>query len=767
MKKIFKIAKMELQTLFYSPIAWLILVIFAFQTVTNFMGNIESYVQSQELGYPVSSITTRLFASPWGGLFTTVQGYLYLYIPLLTMGLMSRELSSGSIKLLYSSPVTNWQIILGKYLSMMIYGLALIFVLLVIALFGSFTIKDFDFPMVLSGLLGLYFLICAYAAVGLFMSSLTSYQVVAAIMTLVVLGLLSYVKNLWQEFELVREITYWLSISGRSGEFIRGLICSEDVIYFITVSALFLVLTVIRLQANRQKAPWTMTIGKYSSVLLIASVIGYFSSRPALMTYYDATATKSNTLTENSQDVVAKMKGGLTITTYVNLLEGNFYRGAPSERNSDANRFKKFIRFKPKIQMNYVYYYADAGNEVLEDRFPDLNTQQRAWKMAVMEDLDIEMFLSPEQVAQQVDLSGEKYRFVRLLERESGEKTFLRIFDDSYIYPREGEISTAMKRLVTKAPKVVFLTGHGERDIQRAGDRDYYTFAIDPTFRHSLINQGFDVDSITLTGDRPIPMDIDVLVVADLQRPLSTDELARLEEYIAKGGNIVIGGEPGKSDLMNPLTASLGVSFLPGTLVQPTKAYDDNLLVCSFVEEGVNVVTPLRGLWQQKYGVTMPGAAALSYKNGHGFNVYPLLKTKDEGSWNELTTVNFTDEKAVLNPEIGEQEQSYPTMLALTRNVGDREQRIFVLGDVDCISNAELLMSRVGMKTSNFSLITGMFRWLSYGEFPIVLSNIPPVDTVLELSKDTVPYAKFAFTWGLPILFALGYFGVWFKRRRR
>lgn len=86
------------------------------------------------------------------------------------------------------------------------------------------------------------------------MSSLTSYQVVAAIMTLVVLGLLSYVKNLWQEFELVREITYWLSISGRSGEFIRGLICSEDVIYFITVSALFLVLTVIRLQANRPES---------------------------------------------------------------------------------------------------------------------------------------------------------------------------------------------------------------------------------------------------------------------------------------------------------------------------------------------------------------------------------------------------------------------------------------------------------------------------------------------------------------------------------
>ena len=421
MKKIYKIAKMELQTLFYSPIAWLILVIFAFQAVTNFMGNIEAYVQSQELGYPMSSITSRLFANPWGGLFTTVQGYLYLYIPLLTMGLMSRELSSGSIKLLYSSPVTNWQIILGKYLSMMIYGLALILVLLVIALFGAFTIKDFDFPMVLSGLLGLYFLICAYAAVGLFMSSLTSYQVVAAIMTLVVLGLLSYVKDLWQEFELVREITYWLSISGRSGEFIRGLICSEDVIYFITVSALFLVLTVIRLQANRQKAPWTMTIGKYAGVLLVASVIGYFSSRPVLMTYYDTTATKSNTLTENSQGVVAKMEGGLTITTYVNALDLNdLWTGMPRQVKQDQERFRQYVRFKPEIKMKYVYYYDTVADPRQDERWPGKNTKERFREVVKGYHLDSTMFLTPEEIRKQIDLWPEGNKFVRLLCRRCG-----------------------------------------------------------------------------------------------------------------------------------------------------------------------------------------------------------------------------------------------------------------------------------------------------------------------------------------------------------
>ena len=162
-----------MQSLFYSPIAWLILIIFTFQSAGLFGGHLAGAIMPKELGYSISDLTFKLFVDQWsGGIFPVIQGYLYLYIPLLTMGLMSRELSSGSIKLLYSSPVTNWQIILGKYLSMMIYGLVMMFVLVVFILIAYFSIKDFDLPMVLSGLLGLYFLLCVYAAVGLFMLSL-------------------------------------------------------------------------------------------------------------------------------------------------------------------------------------------------------------------------------------------------------------------------------------------------------------------------------------------------------------------------------------------------------------------------------------------------------------------------------------------------------------------------------------------------------------------------------------------------------------------
>ena len=132
MKMIRKIAKKELQLLFYSPIAWFLLVVFVIQTASIFTGQYSEFLYRNEWGGGKQFMPSFvLFSQIWGA----VSGYLYYYIPLLTMGLVSRELSSGSIKLLYSSPVTNSQIILGKYLSMLAYagvlcGVLFIYVLL-------------------------------------------------------------------------------------------------------------------------------------------------------------------------------------------------------------------------------------------------------------------------------------------------------------------------------------------------------------------------------------------------------------------------------------------------------------------------------------------------------------------------------------------------------------------------------------------------------------------------------------------------------------
>lgn len=179
-----------------------------------------------------------VFGGP-DGFFASLQNKLYLYIPLLTMGLMSRELSSGSIKLLQSSPITNSQIVLGKFLAMVVYGFLLMILTLIVIVVSFYSIEYIDVKYLLGGVFGLFILICAYASIGLLMSSLTSYQVVAAISTLAVLATLSYIGTVGQSIEWVRDITYWISIEGRADNFLNGLISSKDVIYFILVIVLF------------------------------------------------------------------------------------------------------------------------------------------------------------------------------------------------------------------------------------------------------------------------------------------------------------------------------------------------------------------------------------------------------------------------------------------------------------------------------------------------------------------------------------------------
>ena len=135
----------------------------------------------------------------------------------------------------------------------MTYALVMIGVLALFVIYGVCFVHKFDLPAVLIGLLGLYLLIGAYGAIGLFMSSLTSYQVVAAMGTFAIFAVLNYIGGMWQDIALVRDITYWLSIRGRSGEFINGLLCSEEVIYFLVVIVLFLTFTIIRLTVIREK----------------------------------------------------------------------------------------------------------------------------------------------------------------------------------------------------------------------------------------------------------------------------------------------------------------------------------------------------------------------------------------------------------------------------------------------------------------------------------------------------------------------------------
>lgn len=762
MKTIFKIARTELQKLFYSPVAWLILVIFAFQVAIGFTAIYEQMVRSQSLGWRLGAVTNRTFGGMYG-MFTNVQNYLYLYIPLLTMGVMSREYGNGGIKLLYSSPLTNYQIILGKYLSLMIFGLALMAILGVFSAYAIFTIEKVDLPLILCGMLGLYLLICAYAAVGLFMSSLTSYTVVAAMGTLATLAMLNYVKSVGQEIEFVRDITYWLAISGRADTFVAGLITSEDLIYFLVVIGMFLGFTILKLLTGRQRSSWIVNFGRYAAVFITAMLIGYFSAKPKLMSYIDVTRNKTNTLAKSSQEVVRNLTGGLTITTYVNMLEQNHYYGLPTNYKWNWDQFKQYLRFKPEIRMKYKFYYHHVENEHYDKIYPNLNAKQRMDTLNKINNYKFDI-LPYSEIAKEVDLVPEKFRFVRVLERENGTKTFLRVYDDPYRMPFESEISAAFKRLTMNLPVIGFLTGHGERASNNAFDRGYKMFAQEKTFRYALINQGFDFADVNLAS--PIPAHIRILVIAEAKSVLSPEEKKNLDEYINRGGNLLIAGEPGRQEFMNPLTEQLGVKFLDGTLIKPSEKYQSNLMLLKPTEAAVKFSYHFLNMRRRETVLTLPTAGGLEVDSTKGFAVTTLFRSDSTGSWNETETRDFVDDSAVYNPTT-EVMRSYPTVVALSRKVNGKEQKIVVTSDADWLSNGELGLTRKDLPQGNFFLINGAFYWMSDGEVPMDLRRDPSLDNSISVGEKGWTISNIGLKWIYPVLLALGGLLIWIRRRGR
>ncbi|MDE5634755.1 MAG: Gldg family protein [Muribaculaceae bacterium] len=780
MKKILNIAKSELLTMFYSPVAWLILIVFTMQLGITFMSFLKDLTSYQYMGGILGILTHTLMANSQDGLLTTMQNYLYLYMPLLTMGLMSREYTSGSIRLLYSSPITAKDIVIGKFLGIVGFGLTLIAMVAILAVGFSFTVENFNYVEMFSGLLGMFLLICAYSAIGLFVSSLTAYQVVAAIGTLVILAILNYCNQLWQDIAFVRDITYWLCLKGRTGGMVSGIICSEDVIYFIVVITLFLLFTILKVQSSRRSERTYVTALRYTGLIIAVILVGYITSRPMMKSYYDTTETKRNTLSVASQEIMGKLEGPVTITTYVNYLDDNAYMGMPDQVMRDLAGYEQYIRFKPDITMKYVYYYKLLPNPRYERIYAGMSEREILEKECEIHDINPDIFVQADQLTTDADLEGEGYRFFRTIELADGKLAYLRLYNDMMKIPGETEISIAFKRFTTKMPIVGFLSGHGEPDIdmQAPYARDYSMFANSRTFRQSLVNQGFDCEKVSVSGDDDIPGYIDILVVADLETPMTSEEMEKFNRYVERGGNLLVAGKARKSEVMNPIVEQFGVKFGEGTLIQPQRDELANVVYNRATPEMVALSPHMSELGEPRNAfVAMTAAAPIEYTAGHGYDIRPILYTDttatsnssetNAGVWSELQTIDYVNEVPTCDPSTGEEKKAYITGVAVTRNVGDKEQRIMILSDASAICNGEFSNRHNIYNVLNFPIITGGFHWFSYGESPIDVSHPMPTDLHSTFTKADMIWARILCLGVLPGSLLLLAFAISIRRQRR
>lgn len=245
------IAARELRTLFLSPLAWSVLGVVQFILAWLFLSQLDQYVRLQP--------QLALMAAPPGlaevivaPLFGSAGIVLLLVVPLVTMRLVSEERRSRTLPLLFSAPVSMSEIILGKYLGVMAF-LSLLLGLIALMPLSLLLGGSLDLGQFAAGLLGLFLMLAAFAAVGLYISTLTAQPTVAAVATFGAL-LLLWVINLagnTVDDSGSHGVFAWLSLQQHYEALLRGIFDSSDLAYYLLFIVVFLVFSIRRLDADR------------------------------------------------------------------------------------------------------------------------------------------------------------------------------------------------------------------------------------------------------------------------------------------------------------------------------------------------------------------------------------------------------------------------------------------------------------------------------------------------------------------------------------
>lgn len=219
MKKIWIITKRELQAYFDSLMAYILLILFL-----GFSGFF-TWIYGSDIFF-IRQASLQVF-------FNIAYWTLFFFIPSLTMRLLSEENKSGTIELLLTKPVSNWQVIMGKFLA----ALLLIVIALALTLPYFITVANLgniDTGQVFSGYLALILFSAMYISIGLFTSSLTNNQIVSYLLTLSI-GIFFQVIffMLSSNFSgLIGRILSYLAVNTHFESMTRGVIDSRDLIYF-------------------------------------------------------------------------------------------------------------------------------------------------------------------------------------------------------------------------------------------------------------------------------------------------------------------------------------------------------------------------------------------------------------------------------------------------------------------------------------------------------------------------------------------------------
>ena len=225
----------EMKSYFNSPMAYIFLIIFA---IIN--------------GYFFTRTFFLFDQSDMRSLFNIIPLVYIFFIPAITMSLIAKEKNLGTMEVISTLPLTDWDFVLGKFLS----AISLIKISLIITFVHFFTLTqvgtNIDYGAIFSGYLGLVLVGAVYCSVGIFASSLTDNQVVAFIIGIFIVIIFFLMDKMLMFVPIyLTSLIQFLSVDYHLSNISRGVIDSRNLIYFFSIIGFFLFMTVRVLEIRK------------------------------------------------------------------------------------------------------------------------------------------------------------------------------------------------------------------------------------------------------------------------------------------------------------------------------------------------------------------------------------------------------------------------------------------------------------------------------------------------------------------------------------
>lgn len=508
----YSLFRKEIKTFLGSLIGYLVIIVFLLVTGL-FLWIFPGVYNIPDNGY--ATLEGLFLLAPW----------LYLFlVPAITMRSFADEKRTGTIEILLTHPITDFQLVLAKFFA----GLALVafsllptlLYFLSVYLLGN-PVGSIDVGATWGSFIGLFFLAAIYLAIGIFASSLTDNQIVSFILSMAI----SFIFYLGLDFVASSGVPYifeqllsWFSINNHYLSISRGVVDLRDIIYFTGMALFFQVITATLLRTGNWKLHKTKT--RFSIFLVVLLAVFFVSTN--FLFRADLTADKRFSLSDVSKQIASDIKEPIEIEFF---LDGELEPGLQKLQSEVFEKIAVLNVYSQKpIRIKLVDPYGFGNNQQREE-FQNQLIEKGIKPVSFNRKTDQGVstkFIFPGAVIR----LGEKAIAVNFL-KNNPDFSYEVNFNHS-LESVEFELINAFQKLMReKRSTVAFLESHGEFNKYETLD-----------FTNALAGD-FDVKRVTtqlLETEQP---GVDILIVAGPNQPFSEKDKFIIDQFVMKGGKVV------------------------------------------------------------------------------------------------------------------------------------------------------------------------------------------------------------------------------------